>query len=390
MNKIIYLANVLSEKQFKELFINSKIKPQQQVQKFHSLLIKGLANYSPYIHVLTHINEKNYMSKSDKEKNVEFQLISNNSTYFSLFRKYIKTIEQIVGKDKDFIIICDGLNATQLLVARYLFKKNRIPVVGVLTDHPRYVGGFVHQSKENKIKSFILSKFTKMTLKKFPFNVFITKQLEKEFKSKHSRSCVIEGIIEKTNNYKNESINILKDNVVIYAGILSEVFGIKKLVKSFSYLKDLDCELHLYGDGHLRDFIIEESNKNPKIKYYGVVENSVVIDKVTKARLAINPRPTDNEFTKYSFPSKNIEYMGTGTPLLTTKLHGMPIEYHKYVYLIDDESEFGISSCIRSILENNPSDLEKFGNSAKIFVSDFKNNDVQALKIVSMLDKKID
>ena len=72
----------------------------------------------------------------------------------------------------------------------------------------------------------------------------------------------------------------------------------------------------------------------PAVKYKGVAPNAVIVEEELKATLLVNPRPTGEEYTKYSFPSKNMEYMASGTPVLTTCLPGMPAEYNEYVYLL--------------------------------------------------------
>lgn len=91
----------------------------------------------------------------------------------------------------------------------------------------------------------------------------------------------------------------------------------------------------------MRDFEDELKNickRHSNIKYFGVIPNDYVVNKELKATILINPRPTNEEYTKYSFSSKNMEYMVFGTPVLTTKLSGMPEEYYPYVYLFKDES----------------------------------------------------
>ena len=71
------------------------------------------------------------------------------------------------------------------------------------------------------------------------------------------------------------------------------------------------------------------------------------------------------EFTKYSFPSKNMEYMVSGTPILTSKLPGMPKEYYDYVYLINDNSPKGVLKSLQETLKNDRKTLHQKGAYAK-------------------------
>ena len=105
-----------------------------------------------------------------------------------------------------------------------------------------------------------------------------------------------------------------------------------------------------------------------------------------QATLLVNPRPTKQQFTKYSFPSKNIEYMASGTPMLTTILPGMPKEYYDYVFLIKDESVNGLCEAISDVLALPTKEIELKGKIAKEFIMKNKNEKVQAKKILEFLE----
>ena len=110
-----------------------------------------------------------------------------------------------------------------------------------------------------------------------------------------------------------------------------------------------------------------------------------VVRAETESDLLINPRPTYEEFTKYSFPSKNMEYMASGTPVLTTNLPGMPEEYKQYVYLIEDESAEGIAQVMRRVLSLDLKKRKEMGRKAQCFVLKKKNNIEQSKKVLQMM-----
>ena len=113
--------------------------------------------------------------------------------------------------------------------------------------------------------------------------------------------------------------------------------------------------------------------------------NSEIIEKEMDATLLINPRPTNEEYVKYSFPSKNMEYMASGTPVLTTALPGMPQEYYPHVFLIRDESADGVAEALREVFAHSDEELFQKGSAARKFVLRERNNVVQAAKILDML-----
>ena len=83
-----------------------------------------------------------------------------------------------------------------------------------------------------------------------------------------------------------------------------------------------------------------------------------------------------------------MEYMASGTPVLTTNLPGMPEEYKQYVYLIEDESAEGIARAIKTTFDTVRSERDRKGHSAQEFVLNEKNNLFQSKRVLSMLEAK--
>ena len=79
--------------------------------------------------------------------------------------------------------------------------------------------------------------------------------------------------------------------------------------------------------------------------------------------------------------------MVSGTPLLTTRLPGIPKEYFEYVYSIENESETEMSKKIEEILNINNEDLHRKGILAKQFVLGKKNNIIQGEEIIRFCKK---
>ena len=123
---------------------------------------------------------------------------------------------------------------------------------------------------------------------------------------------------------------------------------------------------------------------NKRIIYKGVASNEDVVEAELKASLLVNPRPSREEFTRYSFPSKNVEYMVSGTPLLTTPLSGMPVEY--YVYLFAEETIEGYKATLETVLNLSSVELSDKGKKARNFILTKKNNVVQAGRIIDFMN----
>jgi glycosyltransferase involved in cell wall biosynthesis len=173
--------------------------------------------------------------------------------------------------------------------------------------------------------------------------------------------------------------------ICFYAGGVSRQYGLANLVDGFRMANVENARLHIYGPGDYVEQLQAIAAEDPRIFYGGMLLNTQIVDKEQEATLLINPRPTDEEYVKYSFPSKTMEYMASGTPVLTTVLPGMPKEYYPYVYLLEDETAEGIAVKLRQVLSESDETLFEKGREARAFVLETRNNVVQAKKILDML-----
>ena len=150
-----------------------------------------------------------------------------------------------------------------------------------------------------------------------------------------------------------------------------------------------DIELHIYGSGKFVNQLLEYQKQDPRIRYMGTVSNEQIVLEEQKATLLVNPRLSHHEFVKYSFPSKTSEYMLSGTPLLTTKLAGIPNEYLEYLYLFEGETKEGFAKKLQEVLSLSSEELHQKGLDAQNFVLSQKNNIIQSQKILDLFNKII-
>ena len=390
--KIVYVSNLCSTNVFNECFEKSNRSIGQQAQKYHKLIAEGLVkNNNVEVSTVTSIPttynssvDKFVKYNSEKENDVIYNylptinlpIVKNICTIISSFNK----VRKLCKKDKDVVVICDVLNISVSLGALIASKLSNGINVGIVTDLPQFI---------NKKNRGISVKINNYLINNFSSYVFLTEDMKNVVNCKDKKYVVIEGQVDK---YMSKMNNRLRDKyekkICIYSGGLQKVYGIETLVEGFIKANIEDAELHIYGSGDFEEELIEICNTNERVKYWGVQPNKKVVKEQIKASLLINPRPTNEEYTKYSYPSKNMEYMVSGTPTLTTKLPGMPKEYYKYVYLIEDETVEGISNILKDILNRPKEELYNKGMEAKKFVLNYKNNIIQAKKILDMIDRK--
>ena len=173
----------------------------------------------------------------------------------------------------------------------------------------------------------------------------------------------------------------------MYAGQLHKKYGILNLVDAFEQIENTNIELWLFGEGTAVDEVLQRTRRDCRIKYFGRATREEVLSYEKNATLLVNLRSPKDIFTKYSFPSKTIEYMASGTPLLTTRLEGIPKEYFDYVFSIEDNDVEQIKGALADILSSTDEELRTMGRRAQDFVKENKSAKSQVGRIMNFLEK---
>ncbi|WP_003545029.1 glycosyltransferase [Desulfotomaculum nigrificans] len=399
---ILYVSKLCSKKKFEEIFISCQIKPQQQAQKFHHLFVSGLAEHED-VQVtvmsdlpISRVNTKRiwWCSSSELENKTVFKhlphlnmaVIGHIIAFFTAFFTTAKWC--VTNKKSKKYIICDVLNLTISVAAKAAANLFGVNTVAIVTDIPSFMQGYTKEG-EKGFKSAFIELYTSLCnyfLKRYNAYIILTEQMNRLVNPKGKPHIVIEGMVDVR---MREVSNLLEDKyqekVVIYAGALHEKYGVKKLIEAFMNVSLKDARLWLFGSGELESEIREYEKKDSRIKFWGMVPNKEVVEKEVKATLLVNPRPSNEEFTKYSFPSKNMEYMVSGTPILTTQLPGMPEEYYDFIFTFNGESVDDMAIGLEKVLTMPRDELHWFGDRAKKFVLENKNNVVQARKLYDFI-----
>lgn len=354
-----------------------------QIQKYHHLLTDGLSKNNVEVVAVSHLKGieitgvKN--GDSEEENGVRYEYIcpmnKNALAYLEIISSSFKKTIKYLSRENAFVI-CDVLNASVSFGAVLAARLKGKEAIGIITDIPEML---------TDGKKTLAVRLSWLVIKLCTSYVVLTQQMRDVFLGKKKKYIVLEGQVDSNAGCRDEEIHNNRNNGMkcIYAGGVYKKYGVEKLVKAFVLANVPDAELHIYGGGDYADELYKLESE--KVFYHGIVPNEIVVEKENDATLLINPRPSNEEYTKYSFPSKNMEYMVSGTPVLTTKLPGMPEEYCDYVFLFEDETVEGMASTISKTLNLESKSLIQKGKSAKQFVLEKKNNIVQTGKILQMV-----
>lgn len=218
--------------------------------------------------------------------------------------------------------------------------------------------------------------------------ILLTKAMEERIPEAIGHSCVVEGISDRS--LDDDIPQKVDDGVrsLLYTGTLQKYVGIDDFVDAFVRTTDANYRLIICGAGPSEQYIKEQASKDKRITYKGVVPRDEALALQQKATIVINPRKPTEEITKYSFPSKTIEYLSSGTPMIGYQLEGIPDEYYSFIYSPKGLATEDMTELIDEVLSKPDSELRERSIAARRFINENKTAKIQVRKIINFIEGK--
>ncbi len=215
--------------------------------------------------------------------------------------------------------------------------------------------------------------------------IVLTKYMKDRLPIKSKKVLVIEGIADAA--VKQGVNEIIKhDNYILYAGTLSKEYGLPEFIEQYLD-SNIPERFYICGSGPYAEEIKTLAAKNPKIKYLGLVNRESLYALQKKACLLVNPRSRTDKYTKYSFPSKTLEYLVSGTPVMMERLDGIPDEYYKYIIEVVNSNWI---DALRAFSLCDKNELYDRAESALQYIIDNKTIQPQAKRIRAFIEEVVD
>lgn len=293
------------------------------------------------------------------------------------FRKQLKDWAEYHRNNEKVLVVAYALTSDNIACIRYL--KNLIPQCRscvVVPDLPEYMSTKVSRSVIKKGVEAIKKWDTRQIYRKIELidgYITLTEEMAKRLHA--DQYLVMEGI-SPINPYRGQKKKNGK-KIVAYTGTLNKKYGILDLIDSFTAL-EYDCELWICGDGDAAEYVRNAARKDSRIKYLGVRSRDEILEIQAQSTLLVNPRKNIGEYTKYSFPSKLLEYLSSGVPVLAYKLNGVPDEYDAIIRYVDTTDSSSLANSIKEMLDLEERDRNILGERAVQFVLERKTPMKQA------------
>lgn len=298
----------------------------------------------------------------------------------SIEKSYIKHFKKMCINEKDLTVILYSLNSTFLKAVKKVKKaKPTFKFIAVVADLPQFTS-----TDKNVLRRIYKKKNLDTINGLLPLldgYVLLTEHMAKKLKITQPY-VVMEGIA-KENPYRKLELPKFENKTIFYSGSLNKRYGIIHLLNAFSLIQGDEYRLLLCGMGDAEQEIMERAQNDHRIQFLGKLPHDEVLQYQCKATVLVNPRQNIEEYTKYSFPSKTLEYLASGTPVLCYKLDGIPAEYDRYLVYPTDNNVKTLAEAIINITKMSG----EFDTSAQISFIEQKNQICQSNRIASFINK---
>ncbi len=281
----------------------------------------------------------------------------------------------------------------------YHFHDPELMIVGVLLKmFGKRVIYDVHEdlSKQVLYKNWITSKFVRKILSKiirvlellctrfYDCVVVVTDDISNNFSN--SKTIIVKNypVVSLINESSNNEIDIHTSNrVLVYAGGLSKVRGIKEIVQALSFLPE-NVELWLLGAWQCEVYCseCEELPSWNKVRYLGQKDLKDVYPYIKAADIGLAMLyPAKNYLT--SLPVKAFEYMALSKPFIMSDFPYWQSMFKTCADFCNPMNPRQIAEKIELLLNNNELAIKKGSEGKKIIMSKYSwENEYEKMSLV--------
>ena len=148
----------------------------------------------------------------------------------------------------------------------------------------------------------------------------------------------------------------------------------------FSQIGNPSVRLKISGKGSFQKTVEDAVKQDGRITYLGCVPYEEYLSNLKQADVLVNPRNMNLPENENNFPSKIMEYLATGKPIISTRFPGWE-KYNEYITFCESTVEG-----LQNALETSDAGRDREKEQRKFAASFLWSNQVK--KIQSLLMEK--
>lgn len=399
--RIVFLGGILLDEQIELIERNTRWGVQYAADALQKAILRGFVEHHdvsvtsvnlPFVSAFPRIYRSPYFPAI---KSVLFNVIPVSGVGFltfqigfSFFRQVAaqQALSQINYENGETVIVFYSAHLPFVRAALAQKRKNgNIRVCIVLPDFIEFMGSARWWNKW--LIDFRVREFYKL-IPEIDHFILLTDAMAERLKISPEKYTVIEGIYDSTHETAETAWSSEPCPIFIYTGTLAARYGILDLLEAFNQLDISSAKLWICGDGDAQDAVEQAAQQDRRVTYFGRVPRSEVLSLQARAHVMINPRRPEGEFTRYSFPSKTMEYLASGRPVVMHWLPGIPEDYRPYIIAPPSSDAQGLASAMAQVAAMDVDELREKGAAGRAFVLAHKTPRIQVGRILAGLFPK--
>lgn len=300
----------------------------------------------------------------------------------SRFWRIRKELKRSLSHDKkENTVLVYGLHTPFLLALSSLKKRIRRACV-IVPDLPQFMSG-----KKGAIYRFAKSidrLIINRCLKSFDGAVLLSTHMAEKIDTFGKDIAIVDGIFGGTPTDLQHTAKEEKPTI-LYTGDTAERCGVLDLIEAFKQIDDPDYRLWIRGYGTNLEEVKALIATDPRIVYFPPMSRHDLLCLERKATVLVNPIRPSQEFTRYYFPSKTMEYLASGTPTIMYKLDCLSDEYDQHILYVEEETVESLRDTLVSACNLSAQERHDFGKKAQEFIEIQKTPQIQAKKVIDLL-----
>lgn len=171
---------------------------------------------------------------------------------------------------------------------------------------------------------------------------------------------------------------------LLYTGTLSQYAGLDLLLDGFAETSRADCELWICGKGDAQK-VEAAAARDRRIRFFGILPEPELRALSRRAHAFLNPRPPELSASAHNFPSKVLEYLSYGKPVISTWTGGLAPEYRDVLF-VSDATPSAVGKAIERVLDLSEEERRNFEEKAFAFLES-RTWAVQAGRLRAFVDQ---
>lgn len=178
----------------------------------------------------------------------------------------------------------------------------------------------------------------------------------------------------------------VEPRTLLFAGSMNRYTGADTLLEAFSLVKDPAARLWICGKGDSAA-MRRAARGDSRVSILGMLPESELQRRCHQASAFVNPRPTMEE-NEHNFPSKVLEYLSYGKPVISTWTAGLAPEYREILQVTRSDSPADLASQISATLAFGPKQLAEIRERTAQFLQR-KRWSVQAGRLLDFVESTV-